>query len=109
VVEKALDALPDETDEKVRQEFNKILTGSREPKDKVTFMERRNFRTFEANEAFTVLSAQKGNAYVVLETADYNRKIAALLEDHSYKKLMKDSTESVERKTVLLRKITLTF
>jgi hypothetical protein len=41
---------------------------------------------------------------VVLDTTDYNLKIAALLEDHAYKKLKKDPTESVERKTVLLLK-----
>jgi hypothetical protein len=38
---------------------------------------------------------------MVLDTADYNRKIASLLEDHAYGKLMKDPTEPVKRKIVL--------
>jgi hypothetical protein len=109
VVDKALDALPEDTAEKVRQETIRILNSSRRPKDKLTIAERNVLRAFKANEAITILSAHKGNAIVVLETADFNPKIAALLDDHSYKKLMKDSTESVERKTVLLRKIILTF
>jgi hypothetical protein len=58
-------------------------------------------RTFRASEALAVLPAEKGNATAALDTADYNQKIAAHLEDHAYKKL-KDRTESVELKTVLL-------
>jgi hypothetical protein len=46
-------------------------------------------------------TGDKGNSTMVPDTADYNWKIAALLEDHSYRKLRKDPTESVERKTVL--------
>jgi hypothetical protein len=40
---------------------------------------------------------------MVLGTSDYNQKIAALLEDKAYKKL-KDPTDSVKCKTVLLKK-----
>jgi hypothetical protein len=54
----------------------------------------------KANEA--VLPAGKDNATVVLNTADYNRNIAALLEGKTYRKLKKDPTETVGRKTVLL-------
>jgi hypothetical protein len=42
----------------------------------------------------TVLPADKDNATVVLSTTNYNWKIAALLENHAYRKL-KDCTESV--------------
>jgi hypothetical protein len=41
---------------------------------------------------------------VVLNASDYNRKIATLMEDKAYKKLKKDPTDSVERKTVLIKK-----
>jgi hypothetical protein len=44
----------------------------------------------------TVLPADKGNVPVVLDTSDYNRQIAALLEDKTYKKLKKDPTDSVD-------------
>jgi hypothetical protein len=52
----------------------------------------------------TVLPAGKGNATVVLGTADYNMKIATLLQDKACAKLKKDLTESIEPKTVLLLK-----
>jgi hypothetical protein len=50
-------------------------------KQKKTGAERRALRSLKANEALTVLPADKGNATVVQNTSDYNRKIAALLED----------------------------
>jgi hypothetical protein len=40
----------------------------------------------------------------MLGTSDYNRKIATLLELKAYKKLKKEPTDSVERKTVLFLK-----
>jgi hypothetical protein len=49
-------------------------------------------------------TADKVNATVILDTAEYNRKIIALLEDHAYRKLGKDPTECAEHKTVLLLK-----
>jgi hypothetical protein len=39
-----------------------------------------------------------------LGISDYNKKIATLLQDKAYATLRKDPTESIERKTVLLRK-----
>jgi hypothetical protein len=50
------------------------------------------------------LVADKGNAAVVLGTSDYSKKIATLLQDKAYAKLKKDPTESIECKTVLLKK-----
>jgi hypothetical protein len=52
----------------------------------------------------TVLPADKDNAMVILNTVDYIQKINALLDDSTYKKLAKDPTDSVERKTALLLK-----
>jgi hypothetical protein len=44
----------------------------------------------------TVLPADKGNAAVILNTEDYTRKIATLLEDPAYRRLAKDPTEANE-------------
>jgi hypothetical protein len=41
-----------------------------------------------------------GNATLILNTTDYKLKIAALLGDSAYKKLDKDPTDSIERKTI---------
>jgi hypothetical protein len=49
-------------------------------------MERRSLFALNANE-LTVLPTDKGNVTVVLSTANYNQKIAILLEDQAYRKL----------------------
>jgi hypothetical protein len=102
-VEKAIGALPEETAKEIRQETRRILKGSRKPKDNLSDGERRALGVLKAIDVLTVLSADKGNAAVVLDT-DYNWKIANLLEDKVYKKLKKDATDSIECKTVLFLK-----
>jgi hypothetical protein len=104
-VRRALEALPQETAEEIQQETIRILNGSCKPKNNLTGTERRARRVLKANESLTALPTDKGNAAVVLGTSDYNRKIAALLENKSYKKLKMDPTDSVECKTVLLIKV----
>jgi hypothetical protein len=103
-VEKAIGALFEESAEEVRQGTIRIPKGSQKPDDNLTVVERRTLLALKANEALTVLPTEKGSASVVLDTADYNLKIAALLEDQAYRKLKKDPTEAVECKTVLLLK-----
>jgi hypothetical protein len=97
-------ALPEKTAEEVQQETVRNLKASRKPKDNLTVAERRVLRAFRTNEELTVLSADKSNATMLLETADYNWMIDTLLEDHAYRKSKKGPAESVDRKTVLLPK-----
>jgi len=52
----------------------------------------------------TILPADKGNATVVLNISDYKQKISSLLQDPAYRKLTKDPTDSIERKTTALPK-----
>lgn len=55
----------------------------------------------KANEVLTVFPTDNGNATIVLDSDNCNRKIAAPLEDQTYRKL-KDPTDCVECKTILL-------
>jgi hypothetical protein len=102
-VGKVIQTLPEEIVE-IRQEKVRILKGSSQSKDKLTGAERRALRSLKANDLPTILLADKGNAAVVLGTSDYNQKIATVLEDKAYAKLTKYPTESIECKTVLLKK-----
>jgi hypothetical protein len=52
----------------------------------------------------TVFPADKDNDAVVLGTSDYNQKIVTLMQDKAYAKLKKDPADSIERKTVFLKK-----
>jgi hypothetical protein len=82
----------------------RILRDSSRPKDNLTGTERRALRDLRQNTDLTILLANKGNATVVLNTVDYNRKIGALLQDPAYRRLAKGPIETVERKTSLLLK-----
>jgi hypothetical protein len=77
-VEKAVGTLPEEAAEEVRQETARILKAFRKPNDNLSGAERRALLTLRTNADLTVLPVDKGNAAVVLNTSDYNRKMAAL-------------------------------
>ena len=66
--------------------------------------ERPALTALKDNTHLTVLPADKGNATVILNTTDYKQKITSLLEDPAYKKIHKDRTDSIERKTTKLLK-----
>ena len=45
-----------------------------------------------------ILTADKGNATVVMDQADYKKKVENLLEDPVHQKISKDPTSATERK-----------
>jgi hypothetical protein len=47
----------------------------------------------------------KGNVTVIFNTEDYARKTATLLEDPEYRRLDKNPTDAVDRKTSALIKM----
>jgi hypothetical protein len=77
-VEKAVFALPQEASKEVRQETVRIRKASRKIKDNLSGTGRRALRTLQADAVLTNLPPGKGNAAVVFNTSDYNRKFAAL-------------------------------
>jgi hypothetical protein len=61
------------------------------------------------NTDHTILPADKSNATVILNTADYKQKITSILEGPAYRRLTREPTVSTEQKTtLLLKKSTLT-
>jgi hypothetical protein len=88
----------------IRQETIRILKDPRRPKSALNGAERRALRSLKANGILTVRPGDKANAAVMLGISDYKQKISTLLEGNAYVTLKKDSTDSIERKTVLLKK-----
>jgi len=82
----------------------RIIKSSTRPRDKLTGTERAALKTLKKNTNLTILPADKGNATAFLNTIDYKQKITSLLEDPSYRKLTRDPTDKIERKTTLLLK-----
>jgi len=87
----------------------KIINNSSRPRDNLTRAEREALNTLKKITDLTILPADKDNATVILNTADYKQKITSLLEDPSYRRVARDPTDSTEWKTTLLfKKSTLT-
>ena len=102
--EMAIKTLPAEMAEEARQETVRIIRDSSRPRDNLTGAEKKALRAQRKNPDLTILPADKGNATVVLNNVEYNRKVGVLLEDPAYRWLARDPTEAVERKTILLLK-----
>jgi hypothetical protein len=93
---KAVQSLPVEMAEEARQETVRIKKSSSRPKDNLTRAEREALRTLRKNNNLTILSADKGNATVILITVAYKQKITSLLKDPSYRRLARDLTDLTE-------------
>ena len=91
--------MPIKKAEEARQETVRIIKNAAQPKYNLKRTERVALKTIRNNENLTILPADKGNATVILNTSDYKQKISSLLQDPTYRKLTKDPTESIERKT----------
>ena len=64
----------------------------------ITAEQRKAFQELRKNSDIQILHADKGNATVVLNAADYDRKVHDLLDDDkSYAILTKDPTRSTEK------------
>jgi len=74
----------------------RITQSSSRPRDKLLRAERKALRTLKKNIDLTFLSADKGNATVILNTVDYKQKITSLLEDPSFRRPARDPTDSTE-------------
>jgi hypothetical protein len=90
--------------ETAEEDTQETVRDSSRSRDNLTGAERKALRALSKNTDLTILPADKGNATVVLNTVEYNRKIGALLEDPAYRVLARDSTEAVVHKTILLLK-----
>jgi len=83
---------------------HRIIKSSSQPRNNLRKTERAALKTLKDNTNLTILPADKEIATVVLNTSDYKQKISSLLEDSAYRKLAKDPTDAIERKTTLLLK-----
>ena len=103
-IEKAVRFLPVEQAEEARHESVRIIKTTTKTKNNLTKNEMTALKKLKDNTELTILPADKGNATVILNTVDYKLKITSLLADSAYKKLDKDPTDSIERKTIKLLK-----
>ena len=91
--------LPKEDADDLRMRVCGILRSSKLPADNITKEQRKALKETRSWKDKVIQLADKGNAMVVMEKRDYDRKIRELLKDTStYRKLQKDPTPTQESK-----------
>ncbi|XP_071441632.1 uncharacterized protein [Hetaerina americana] len=103
-IEQAVRNVSQDVAEEVRAEVSTFLKRAKPPKANLKQSELSALRRLSRNKDITILPADKGNATVILKTEDYRRKILDLLDDAAYRKLSRDPTESITKRTVELIK-----
>ncbi|XP_046401606.1 uncharacterized protein LOC124167667 [Ischnura elegans] len=103
-IEPAIRKLPNDLAEEVRSEVSLVLLKAIPPKPNTTREERFAIRALRNDNTVKVLPADKGNATVLLNTDDYHRKVLDILQDPAYRRLSRDPTDSITRKTIALIK-----
>ena len=103
-VEAGVRRLPREQADEVRIEASRILARAKPPRCNIPVSELRALRTLRRDESVIILPADKGSATVVMNTEDYQRKIGELLDPENYKKLRRNPTAVVLKRTDFLVK-----
>ena len=98
--------MPGNIKEQLRQDTTRILQLAKVPAKNISKEEIIALKELRNNENLTILSADKGNATVVLDTSDYRKKMEAFINDPAYKISVNDPTTYLEKKTAELIKST---
>ncbi|XP_072401183.1 uncharacterized protein [Diabrotica undecimpunctata] len=96
-VESSITNIPPETAEIIRQDVSQILRTAKPPKRNLTREEKEALRDLQKNKEIIVLPADKGNATVVMNIDDYDKKLTDLLNDTAYEKIATDPTTYLEK------------
>ncbi|XP_047000473.1 uncharacterized protein LOC124616213 [Schistocerca americana] len=91
-VEASVRHLPQAEAEKIRQETVRVLNKAKPPKQNINAEEYHAIKELRDNPLLVVVQADKGNATVVLDTTDYNKRMEDILAEPIYKKLQGDPT-----------------
>ena len=80
--------------DRVRATVANAIKQARPPKSNVRKEEREALRDLRNDSSIVILEADKGNATVVMDAEDYEKKALDLIEKPPFKKLAKDPTKS---------------
>ncbi|XP_028412199.1 uncharacterized protein LOC114535023 [Dendronephthya gigantea] len=97
-LEPKLNHLRDDIASNIRVKVTEVLRRTTLPKSNLSKEQKDAVRNLRADKSIHILKADKGNATVLLNRAEYESKIHALLETPTYKELKRDPTANIERK-----------
>ena len=96
--EPAIRRLPKTAADDIRLEVSRALAKHKPPKTNLTGQELKALRDLRRDQSIHILTADKGNATVVMDREDYNRKVRDILESGAYRPLTKDPTPAIEKR-----------
>ena len=98
-IEGALSLCEDEGKaETARAAIANVIRNARQPKSNVRKSEWEALASLREDTTRVVLEADKGNATVVMDVVDYDRKVLEIIEKHPFKQLTRDPTRKNERR-----------
>ena len=98
-----LSAATDQVKEMARVKICEAISKAKKPADNLNKEERKAARKLRNDKEIKILHADKGNATVVMNTIDYDKKAHDLLDNkESYAVLSKDPTRTTERNLLTL-------
>ena len=99
--EKASWKLPANESAQLRAEIVGTFKSAKAPISNVSKEERKAIQTLQKEKSIKILAADKGRATVIMDTSEYDEKLANMLSDDStYTKLKKDPTSKYKKKLV---------
>ena len=96
--EPALTHLSKTAADDVRIQVHQVLKQARPAKPNLSTQELSALQYLRRDQSIHILPADKGNATVVMDKADYDSKVTAILSTSTYRPLRKDPTPAIERK-----------
>ena len=89
--------LDEETAERTRATIASAIRRAKQPQQNLDKGEKQAIASLRKNDDIIILPAHKGNATVILNTEDYGRKAADILQKPPFRKISRDPTAKVER------------
>ena len=97
-VECAASELPEERALEFRAEVKKCLQNARKPRPNLGKEQREALKKLREDDSIVILPADKGNATVVLNKEDYEKKVENILDGRDYEVVKTNPTPKLEKK-----------
>ena len=103
-IEAACTKLSQQDAEELRANINRVLRSSHPPKPNLTKAQMSALRELKKDRDRIVLTADKGVAMIVMDRQDYINKANHLLNQNTYKTIIKDPTNTIKNKLINILK-----
>ena len=103
-IEAACTKLGQQNAEELRAEINRVLRSFHPPKPNLTKSQLQAIRELKRDRDHIVLTADKGVAMVIMDRQDYINKSKHLLNQHTYRAIARNPTNTIKNKLINILK-----